>query len=114
MPATATISQFILESLWAILSLSAMGLFWHWSLAGWRRLAHGPSAHVFRRRNLAVTVGLGPCFLLTLLALPAVGWFSPYVTALLAAVAFCTHAAMDPSKNGFWHHLRLKIGRAHV
>src|SRR4051812_19852130 len=99
---------FIRESLWSLLALSATLLFWRWSLAGWRRLAHGPAAHVLRRRNLAVAVGLSPCVILTALALPAFGLLPPFVTATLSAAAFCAHAALDPSKNGFWHHRRLR------
>lgn len=99
---------FIQENQWALMVLSGTFVLWRWSLAGWRHLAHGSAAHIFRLRNSAVTVGLASTFLVALFAMPAIGLVSPYASALSCALALAAHAALDPSKPSFWHHRRLR------
>ena len=99
---------FIRENQWALFVLAGNFVLWRWSLAGWRHLAYGSAAHIFRLRNSAVTVGLASTFLVALLGMPAFGLLSTQAAAFLCTLAFAAHAALDPGKPSFWHHRRLR------
>lgn len=99
---------FIRENQWSLLVLGGNFLLWRWSLAGWRHLAYGSAAHIFRLRNSAVTVGLASTFLVALLMMPAVGLTGTHFGAFFCALALGAHAALDPSKPSLWHHKRIR------
>lgn len=79
-----------------------------WAMVGVGGPGLGAVGHLVRRRRSAALLGLVPCLLLTL---PAVTGGHPapaFLSALLAAAAFLAHGALDPARQGFWHHRRLR------
>lgn len=99
---------FLRENQWSLMVLVGTFGLWRWALAGWRHLAYGSAVHIFRLRNSAVSIGLFGTLVAAVLGMPAIGWLSPYSSALLCVLAMAAHAALDPSKPAVWHHARLR------
>lgn len=82
-------------------------LLWHWAILGHRQLTSSVHGELVRSRNVAISSGL----LLCLMASAATFWVADpkLMTIPLICAALFVHAALEPSRETFWHHRRIRL-----
>lgn len=94
-----------LERLLIAIVATGILLLWRWSVLGWRHLAASVHGEQIRTRNIAVSFGLALCFMATISTL----WFPFLLSGPLTAIAALVHSALEPSRETFWHHRRVRM-----
>ncbi len=105
-----TISNQIVDLTWSIFAIAAISSVWIWAVTGWKQLAYSNYCKIIRGRNVAASFALGFLAIIIGLSLPILPklLINSAFAGFFSGVAICLHNALDPIKEGFWHHKRLK------
>jgi hypothetical protein len=105
-----TIPPPIVNITWSTLAIVAIGVVWIWSVTGWKLLSHTSYGKIIRGRNVAISISMAVLAAVVAFSLPIFSepFISSTIAGLISGAAICLHSALDPIKEGFWHHRRLR------